>query len=275
MDSLLTASLLAADLVATVDRDEVRGFQQRDVRFFYLLFRNWIEMDVRHPGADLDLTRVRRAMEALGRRGRIRTLRPPRRKGRTPRRRYVLTLAGVLALVDDLVTVAPPRPFEETLFVILFAASYRALVLRRVEQASAPVATKRVARALDPKQLIANARRDLARQCADLEERIASGDDLRVAAERAFAAGTSDRDTVAILERISPYQLHYVRPLGDLLLSLPPDVRRYEIGDGITARRELMFAPQLHLARTQLDMIVRLEPVAAAIAAGLRLSSAT
>jgi hypothetical protein len=288
VDSLLTASLLAADLVATVDRDQVHGFQQRDVRFFYLLFRNWIEVDVRNPGADLDLTRVRRELDKLGRRGRLREIdtigrgrggvrerrTARRRRGlRTPRQRYALTLAGVLALVDELVTPSPLRPFEETLFVILFATSYRALVLRRVEQASAPVAKKRVARALDPKLLLASARRDLARQCADLEERIESGDQLREAAAKAFARGTSDRETVAILERISPYQLHNVRPLGELLLSLPPDIRRYEIGDGITARRDLMFAPLLQIVRAQLDVIGRLEPVATAIAGGLRLSS--
>jgi hypothetical protein len=275
VDSLLTASLLAADLASTVDRDVPRGFQQRDVRFFYLLFRNWLEMDVRQPGSDLDLTRVRRALEALARKRRIRTLPAPRRhrSARTPRQRYSLTLAGVLALVDELVASAP-RAFEETLFVILFAASYRSLVIRRVEQASAPVAKKRVARALDPKLLLAAARRDLVRQCADLEERISSGDDLRRAAEHARTTGVSDRETVAILERISPYQLHYIRPLGELLLSLPPEIRRYEIGEGITARRELVFAPLLRIARTQLDVIVKLEPVATAIAAERRRSAA-
>ncbi|MFN0245822.1 MAG: hypothetical protein ACKV2T_02870 [Kofleriaceae bacterium] len=276
MDSLFTAALLAADLTATVDRAEALGFQQRDVRFFYLLFRNWLEVDVRHPDADLDLTRVRRELIKLGRRGRVRELRKARRRRgvRTPRQRYVLTLAGVLALVDELVTASPLRPFEETLFVILFAASYRELLIRRVEQASAPVARRRIARALDPKQLIAHARRDLVRQCSDLEERISSGDELRDAADRAFAEGKSDAETVAILERISTYQLHYVRPLGDLLLSLPPRVRRYEIGDGITARRDLMFAPLLRLVRAQLDVIGRLESAATAIAAGQRLSSA-
>lgn len=270
MDSLLTAALLAADLAATVDRDEAKGFQQRDVRFFYLLFRNWLEMDVRHPDFDLDLTRVRRECEKLATRGRLRALRGRRRAGRTPRQRYTLTLAGVVALVDDLVTATPERTFEETLFVILFAASYRALVLRRVDQASAPVARKRIARALDPKQLVTLARRDLARQCADLEQRIAEGDELREAADDAFAAGRTDHEVAGMLERISSYQLHYVRPLGELLLSLPPEVRRYEIGDGITARRDLIFAPQLRLVRTQLELIGNLEPVAAAIAAGAR-----
>lgn len=259
MTSLLTAALLAADLAASTERP---GFQQRDVRFFYLLFRNWLEVDVRQPGADIDLTQIRRACERLAARGRLRALPVRRRGGRVPRTRHVLTLAGVIALVDELVAPAPARSFEESLFVVLFAASYRAHVIRRVEQASAPVARKRVARALDPKAIVAGLRRELRRQCDDLEERIASGDQLRDAVVRAHAAGADDREIVKTMERLSTYQLHHVRPLGELLLSLAPDVRRHEMTDGITARRELVFGPLLALTRAQLDLLTTIEPAA-------------
>ncbi len=249
MTSLLTASLLAADLAAT------SGFQQRDVRFFYLLFRNWLEIDVRQPGADIDLTQIRRACEGLG--PRLRAIPRRRTAGRLPRTRYQLTLAGVLALVDELVAPSPTRSFEESLFVVLFAASYRAHVIRRVEPA--PVARKRVARALDPRMIIAGLRRELQRQCDDLEKRIAEGDQLRQAAERARERGADDREVAAIMEKLSTYQLHYLRPLGELLLSLPPEIRRHEMGDGITARRELVFGPLLAVTRAQLQQLVAIE----------------
>ncbi len=266
MTSLLTAALLAADLAASVDRPEHAGFQQRDVRFFYLLFRNWLEIDVRQPGADIDLTQVRRACERLASRGRLRALPARRRGGRVPRSRYVLTLAGVVALVDELVAHAPARSFEESLFVVLFAASYRAHVIRRVEQASAPVARKHVARALDPRAIIAGLRRELRRQCDDLEERITGGDRLREAAARAQAAGADDREIVGLMERLSTYQLHYLRPLGELMLSLPPDVRRHEMTGGITARRDLVFGPLLQLTRAQQVLLSTIEPAAVALA---------
>jgi hypothetical protein len=133
----------------------------------------------------------------------------------------------------------------------MFATSYRAHVIRRVDQASAPVARKRVARALDPRVIVTGLRRELRRQLDDLEERITSGEQLRVAAERALADGTTDRDVARMMERLSTYQLHNVRPLGELLMSLPPDVRRHEMTDGITARRELIFRPLLELTRAQ------------------------
>ncbi len=269
--SLLTASLLAADLTATVDRPraEVRGFMLRDARFFFLLFRNWLELDLREPDTDIDLTQIRRACDQLAVRRRITVVPPPPRprSGRRPRTRYVLTLAGVLALVDELVAWSPDRTFEEGLFVVMFAASYRALVIRRAEQAGAPVARKHVAKALDPRAVIASLGRALAKQLADLEERMASGDDLFEAAAAGRARGASDGEILAELERISPYQLHYMRPLGELLLSLPVDVRRYEIGAGITARRELIFTPLLHQTRARQQLLAKLEPVAIAIAA--------
>jgi len=267
--SLLTASLLAADLTATVDRPraEVRGFMLRDVRFFFLLFRNWLEHDLRDPGSDIDLTQIRRACEQLAKRHRIAVV-PQRRRGpRRPRTRYVLTLAGVVALVDELVAWSPHRTFEESLFVVLFAASYRALVIRRAEQAGAPVARKHVAKTLDPRAVIAGLRRALAKQLADLEERMASGDALFAAAAAGHARGATDAEILAELERISPYQLHHIRPLSELLLALPVDVRRYEIGAGIIARRDLIFAPLLHQTRAQQQLLAKLEPVALAIAA--------
>jgi hypothetical protein len=269
-DTLLAASLLTADLTAVVDREraDVRGFMLRDVRFFFLLFRNWLELDLREPDTDIDLTQVRRACEQLAKRRRIVEV-PPRRRpgGRRPRTRYVLTLAGVLALVDELIAWSPDRTFEGGLFVVLFAASYRALVIRRAEQAGAPVARRHVAKVLDPRAVIATLRHALAKQRADLENRIAGGDELYAAAAAARAASATDAEIARLLERLSPYQLQPMRPLGELLLSLPVDVRRYEMTTGITARRDLIFAPLLRQTRMQLQLLTALEPVAIAIAA--------
>jgi len=253
-DPLLTASLIAADLAAVVDREDVRGFMLRDVRFFFLLFRNWLERDLREPDRDIDLTQIRRACEQLTRQRRI-VHKPRPRLVRRPRARYTLTLAGVLALVDELVEVTPDRSFEEGLFVILFAAAYRTLVIRRAEQAGAPVARKRVARALDPRVIITALRRMLTRQHTDLRERMAGGDRLLAAARAGRVAGDDDATIIRRLETISPYQLHHIRPLHQLLLGLPPEIREFEMTDGIVARRDLVFAPLLAQTAHQLDLL--------------------
>src|SRR5436190_3906197 len=156
-DALLAASLLAADLAAVVDRDRdaIRGFMLRDIRFMFLLFRNWLEHDVHEPGHDIDLTQIRRAVADLTARRRIVALPRRRTRGRLPRQRYILTLAGVLAIADALVEWTPARTFEEGLFVILFCTAYRSALLRRAEQAGAPVGRTHLAKTLEPRRIAA------------------------------------------------------------------------------------------------------------------------
>jgi hypothetical protein len=61
----LHAALLAAHGAATPQV----GFRAADVRFFFLLFTNWMESDVLRPGQDVDLTQVRRMLDRLTRAG--------------------------------------------------------------------------------------------------------------------------------------------------------------------------------------------------------------
>ncbi|HEY4176850.1 MAG TPA: hypothetical protein VGM90_08465 [Kofleriaceae bacterium] len=269
IEPLVAAALIAADLAVTVDREqsEIGGFMLRDVRFFFLLFRNWLEHDVRAPGDDIDLTQVRRTVERLAARRHIALQkRPARRRTRTPRARYLLTLAGVVALVESLVAPAAARSFETQLFVLLFAASYRALVIRRTEQAGAPVARKRIAKALDPRAIVAGLRSTLARQHADLKARISEGDELREAAAAGRAKGHDDAQIVRHLERLSSYQLHHVRPLGELLMSLPASLRAYELSDGIEARTRLVFEPLLRQTIAQQALLESILPAAIELA---------
>jgi len=260
-DALVAASLLAADLAAVVDRerDEIRGFMLRDIRFMFLLFRNWLEHDVREPGHDIDLTQIRRTMDELVARRRVVVMPRRRSRGRLPRQRYALTLAGVLAIADSLVEWTPARTFEEGLFVILFCTAYRSALLRRAEQAGAPVGKAHLARTLEPRRIAATMRRALLRQRADLEQRISEGEQLLEAALAAREAGASDADIVREIETLSPYQMQHVRPLGEMLLSLPPALRRFEISDGIAARRDLIFQPLLEHTIAQLDVLTHVE----------------
>jgi hypothetical protein len=40
---------------------------------------------------------------------------------------------------------------------------------------------------------------------------------------------------IARLEKLSPYQLHHIRRLGEMLMSLPPALHELEIPEGIAA----------------------------------------
>lgn len=230
----------------------------RDVRFYFLLFRNWLELDIREPGSDIDLTQIRRACDRMHRAGwleRIAPLRTRTSPRRRPRARHVLTDAGVVGLVDALVLGTPDRPFEEGLFVILFATSYGGPLVRRVE----PPRRKHLTKALDPHRIIANLRHGLARQRSDLEARIDGGNRLVAASALARKQGAADAEIARHLEKLDPYQLQHVRPLGELLLSFPRDVRRYEMNEGITARNKLIFEPLLQQARAQQQILDKIE----------------
>src|SRR5262245_3859597 len=104
LPSVLLAALLSADLAAVVDRQTTDGFMLRDVRFYFLLFRNWLELDIREPGRDIDLTQIRRACDRLHAAGWLARIPSPRRRRtvRKPRARHVLTHAGIAGLVEAL-----------------------------------------------------------------------------------------------------------------------------------------------------------------------------
>ncbi|MEQ9325524.1 MAG: hypothetical protein RIF41_40540, partial [Polyangiaceae bacterium] len=121
----VSAALLAAHASATTT-----GFGGADVRFFFLLFTNWVEHDVLHPSHDLDLTQVRRVTKRLVVHGHARSV----ESGRRPR--YELTDAGLEALVTTLVDprpMGPRRSLETSLFVLCFSRLYRDALRRRLQ----------------------------------------------------------------------------------------------------------------------------------------------
>ena len=142
------------------------------------------------------------------------------------------------------------------LFVVTFASSYGARVRDRVRALGAPrAAPRRVAALLEPRTLVALARRRTRTLLADLEERIASG--LALAA--ASAQGSDEDDAIRRLEARGSYQLHRVRPLRDVFRALPDDVRRFELEAGLALRVRLLFEPLAARARTELAALDAIE----------------
>ncbi len=164
----------------------------------------------------------------------------------------------MVAIAEALVEPIEPRSFDETLFVVCFAAAYGDLLARRLEGTSArspPGETKRaearrrVTTLLDPERALRVGRRSLTVLLADLEERVRSSVAME---EHARAAGPKgDRDAARLLERLGGYQLQRVRPLGELLLALPEDVRAFELSRGLRLRAELLFGPLAEAVRAQ------------------------
>jgi len=239
------AALLAADVSGA------EGFRPTDVRFFFLLFTNWMEDDRLRPGLDVDLTQVRRALARLVGEGLAVTL----GGGRAPR--YRLLPGGVLALVEALTDPRAPRTFEEVVFLATAAASYRDAIADRVR--GEPRAPDRIVRArLDPVRILRAERRRLEGAVADLEERVASG--LRMEEVARAAPGLAP---VALAERlraeVGGYQLHPMRSLEELVAPLPAEMARFELGPGMGLRARALFSPLLEQLRARVGILERLE----------------
>jgi hypothetical protein len=250
----LLAALLAADAASPT------GFRPQDVRFFFLLFTNWMGDDHLRPGADLDATQVRRTLQRLASDGLAQAL----AAGRAPR--WSLASAGVVRLVEALTDPLAPRRFEEIVLTATVAASYVDTIAARVRGGPAGTSgrgssaeERRVRARLDPRAILRAEHRRLAGALADLEARRDAGPVLAAAAREALAAGADPLGAAARLEAAGlPYQLHAMRPLRELLEALPEPLRRFEMEEGLELRARWMFAPLCEELRARMAVLARL-----------------
>ncbi len=239
--TLITASVLAAHGAA------VEGFRLADVQYFFFLFGNWLERDLLGAGESVELTQVRRVLRRLADQGWVRAVTIKGRKAP----RYALSNLGLEGLASRLVDVTNARSFDETVFVITFAACYRDVFVSH--------ASKRLREHSRPEHILARARRRLERVLADLDERARSSDEVSLAARAARRAGGDDREVAIRLEEAGAYQLQHVRSFATFILSLPADLRAFELGPAVALRSDLLFVTFAEQARAQIAILGRLE----------------
>ncbi|HEX4385400.1 MAG TPA: hypothetical protein VH083_20715 [Myxococcales bacterium] len=240
--TLIRASLLAAHSV------HADGFRAVDLRFYFRLFSNWLEQDILRPSQDLELTQIRRSLQALQTAGHC---------GQPLPKRFVLTEAGLLDTAEKLVDEASVA-FEEMLFVLLFAASYRDVVRARVLGAARQIASStrhRLGSILDPKRISRLAIRNAARLVGDLEQRIAADRALEEQMTKLLREGLSTSEVVKKLTDGGAYQLQRIKPYTELLLQVPEDLRTAELRSGIATRRQMLFQPLLARAQEELRQL--------------------
>ena len=247
----LHSTLLRASIIAAHAVSDSRGFRASDVRFFFRLFGNWLEVDVLHPSQDIQLVQIGRVLRVLEEDRHL--TRTTKRHVRYKEQRVRLRGSGLLLLADKLVDECVPS-FPETLFVLHFAASYRDILRARVVAAGErllPATRRRVSNILDPKRIVKRAIRDCELLVTDLKQRLEL--DRALEAEVAkLRATASDAEIAFALTNIGAYQLERIQPLRQLMSMLPDDLRRAELTSGVSGRRRMLFEPLL--ARCQVEL---------------------
>ena len=245
--TLIRAALLAAHSVHARDG----GFRAVDLRFYFRLFSNWLEQDVLRPSQDLQLTQVRRVFQGLIKQG----------LARSRARRLLISELGLLELAERLVDEVGVA-FEENLFVLLFAISYRGVLTSRVLGAApalSPEARRRLGNLLDARRVGRLAVRRAERLVKDLHSRLELDRALETQLQGLQDDAAVPREQwVARLPGVGAYGLERVRPLRALLAQLPPDLLHEELARGIPSRRQLLFLPLLARAREELRQLQKI-----------------
>jgi hypothetical protein len=116
-------------------------------------------------------------------------------------------------------------------------------------------AKKRLAALLDPGAAVERARGIAAAVRSDLEARISGGRDLEREVARARAANATTPELVRRLAKAGSYQLDRVRPLSELMATLPDDIVHTEIDRGIGRRISMLFEPLAARARAEEEIL--------------------
>jgi hypothetical protein len=217
-----------------------KGFRQRDARFFIELFMNWAE-DLGPSGRTIQNTQLLRYIEELVREGYARRL--SARAAPT----YKLSRIGLLEILTRIVSPSPSISPSHFLFLVCFIRSYKHRIeaLIAAEGHQFPVALKiELTALLDVDELIRSERKRVKHAIMRIEKRIDDALGTSELARHRLASRVPFEDVVREAEAKYPYELNSMKPLSELILSLVPDQRRWELEEGNTVRAKTIWKPQ-------------------------------
>lgn len=245
---------IASATIASHASFHEEGFRLRDLRFFTELFINWTE-DVESSLTSLQNTQLSRYISQLVDEGFAK--RTTKREVTT----FRLTRLGLLELLNRIVSsTQTPHP-SITLFRICFIKSYKprleALVAR--EGAQFPHSLKlELSALLDVETLVEQEIKRVERALQRVEKRIEDALETSSLTKNRLAAQVPFANVVQEVESRYPYELNTTKPLRELLASIAPDQRRWELEEGNITRVRTLWEPQRGLLRELLNQLKRL-----------------
>ncbi len=236
--------------------NESEGFRQREVRFLSELFLNWVENGIHKSSLQLQNTQIARYLDHLVAEGFARKI------SREKHPRYRLTRVGLLELVSRMAETPREKREGSFFFLFYFIKNYgpRIFELVRKEGGQFPSALRIELEALlDAKQLLAREIRETKRE---MEKLAARSDDARNSSSlctRLHHGNSRFEEIVKELENRFPYDLNSQKPLSELIFSLPPEARRWELEVGNLCRAAEIWDPERRLLDSYLKELSKLE----------------
>ena len=231
------------------------GFRLRDLRFFAELFLNWAEdVEVAYPS--IQNTQLARFLSQLDEEG---FAKQSSKKNLTF---FRLTRLGLLELLTRIVSSKYTSHPSTTLFRICFLKSYRHRLENLVarEGAHFPHSLKlELATLLDVDTLIQEDIKRVERALKRLEKRIDDAVETSALTKNRLSAHVPFAQVVQEVEDRYPYELNTAKPLGELIASIAPDQRRWELEEGNLIRARAPWEPQRALLRTLLEQLKQIQ----------------
>jgi hypothetical protein len=242
--------LEAATLAAHASFIET-GFRVRDLKFFTELFLNWSD-DLDLTSTPFQNTQLCRYLDGLAADGFTRQA----TRAKVPT--FRLTRLGLLELLNRLTNTAHPLPPAQSFFRLSFLKSYKPWLEQLVKREGSnfpPALATELAALLDIESIIMHEMRRLERALIKLEQRISDARAMSKLTTNRLAAGVPLADIVREIESRYPYELNSMKPLRELIASIAPDQRIWELQTGSSLRASVMWQPQREILKETLQQM--------------------
>ena len=232
-----------------------QGFRLRDLRFFTELFLNWVE-DIDAATHSLQNTQLARYLAQLIAHGFA-------KKISTNNIQYFrLTRLGLLELLNRIISSTSAAHPSTALFRIYFVRSYRPRLESLVEREGShfPHSLKiELSALLDIQSLIQSEINRVERALQRVDRRIDDALATSALTKNRLSAQVPFPQVVQEIESRYPYDLNSMKPLQELIASIAPDQRRWELEEGNLIRANTLWKPQRAMLKELLHQLKALQ----------------
>lgn len=218
------------------------GFRQREVRFYMDLFSNWVFVKVNSEPFPLHNTQIMRSLSTMGRLGLVKKM------GRSRPPRYKLTRAGVINMLNELISLPLADSYSDFFFVYQFIVGYKSRVIASLKQDTRGYAKTHI---MEIESLL-NERTFLTKQLELVEyeiellkERILDSEHAVTLFKELKSKGYDLLKVARAVELKYPFELNSKKRILQVLKNLPESSRESEMTMAIQNRSNLFFKPRL------------------------------